>query len=214
MDYNNQERKTGIMNSKNIRLVIVAAVVLGIAFLAGGNAVWAGQNAAGTSTTNLEQSELSVSFAQPQPGTVKPPPSKGSFCQNGFYSVGGVVTLNIQELAPGYCIKAELWNPVFKAKLIPEEAGKVLADALSIEVYYNGSLVYEVLPGDGIVEACYAIPPEKQAQFYFYDYYGVRFEKRTDPPDTWDPVETRTDDNNITACAFTQTSGIYDFVGK
>ena len=202
------------MNSKNIRLVIVVVIVLGIALLAGGNAVWAGPKASGNTTIDLEQGEPSNFLAQPEPGSVKPPPSKGSFCVEGFYSVGGVVTLDIQELAPGYCIEAELWNPVFKAKLVPEDAGKVLAHTLFIKVYYHGKLTYEVLPGDGIVEACYAIPPEKQVQFYFYDFYGKRFDKRAEPPETWDSVETRTDENNIIACAFTHTSGAYDLVGQ
>jgi len=202
------------MNSKNTRFVIIVAIVLGITLLAGGNAVWAGPKNSGDLTIAMEQGESSLDLAQPEPGSVKPPPEKGSFCVKGFYSVGGVVTLEIQELAPGYCIEAELWNPIFKAKLIPEEAGKVLAQTLFIKVYYHGSLTYEVLPGDGIVEACYAIPPEKQVQFYFYDYYGMRFEKRTAPPETWDLIETRTDENNVIACAFTRTSGAYDLVGK
>ena len=166
------------------------------------------------STIEFGQGEPSEALSQSEPGSVKPPPGKGSFCQEGLYSVGGVVTLEIEDLAPGYCIEAELWNPSFKANLIPEEAGKVLAHTLFLRVYYHGRLAYEVLPGDGIVEACYAIPPEKQVQFYFYDFYGKRFEKRTEPPETWDPVETRVDENNIIACAFTQTSGAYDLVGK
>ena len=198
---------------KYLRFIIACILVLGVALLAKGGVVWAGQG------EDLGVASVSGQ-ADPLPransglGSVKPPPAKGAFCQNGFYSVGGVVTLGIEDLQPGYCIEAELWNPTYKANLIPEEAGKTLAHSLFIKVYYHGELVEEILPGDGIVEACYAIPPEKDAQFYFYDYYWKRFETRTEPPETWDPFETQVDDDTRVACAFTHTSGLYALVGK
>lgn len=196
---------------KYLRLFIASALVLGIALLAKGGVAWAGKSERPEAVSGLGQSEP---LPQAKSGSVQPPPAKGAFCQDGFYSVGGVVTLDIQELMPGYCIEAELWNPIYKAKLIPEEAGNTLAHSLFIRIYYHGVLVYEILPGDGSVEACYAMHPEKQAQFYFYDYYGTRFEKRTEPPETWDPFETRVDDENKVVCAFTHTSGLYALVGK
>lgn len=85
---------------------------------------------------------------------------------------------------------------------------------LFLRVYLNGRLVYEVLPGDGTVETCYALPPDKQGQFYFYDFYGKRFNKRTELPRTWDTLETTIDNQNKTACAFTQVSGVYGLIGK
>jgi len=201
------------MVNKNIRLIMAVIVVFGIALLAGGKSVWAESKSVDSPAVAL-QNEPSVVLAKPGPGSVQPPPKKGSFCQNGLYSIGGVVTLDIQDLQPGYCVEAELWNPIFQFKRIPEEAGKVLAYDLFIKIYYHGRLVYEVLPGDGIIEACYAIPPEKQAQFYFYDFFGKRFDKRTEEPLTWDPFETVIDNDNKVACAFTQTSGVYALVGK
>ena len=198
---------------KYLRLIITGILVLGIVLLAKGGVAWAGQGEDSEAASASNQSEP-LPQAKAGPGSVKPPPAKGAFCQDGFYSVGGVVILDIQELMPGYCIEAELWNPAYKDKLIPEDAGKVLAHSLFIKIYYHGNLVYEILPGDGIVEACYALPPEKQAQFYFYDYYGMRFEKRTEPPEAWDPLETRVDDDNKVACVFTHTSGLYALVGE
>lgn len=147
-------------------------------------------------------------------GTVKPPPSRFSACENGFYSVGGVATIEIKDLKPGYCIEAVLWNPRFQIHRLPDGAGSPLAHMLFLRVYLNGRLVYDVPPGDGTVETCYALPPDKQAQFYFYDFYGKRFDKRTETPRTWDSLDTRVDTDKKTACAFTQVSGVYGLIGK
>lgn len=147
-------------------------------------------------------------------GSVKPPPSKFSACENGFYSVGGVATIEIKDLKPGYCIEAVLWNPRFQIHRLPDGVGSPLAHMLFLRVYLNGRLVYEVPAGDGTVETCYALPPDKQAQFYFYDFYGKRFNKTTEVPRTWEVLDTRVDTDKKTACAFTQVSGVYGLIGK
>lgn len=202
------------MNGKFIRLLIAAAFILGIVLLAGGQEVWAGTQSASEAVAVLEQGDSSIPLSQSEPGSVKPPPPEFSVCADGRYSVGGVVILAIKDLKPGYCIKALLWDPYYQTNLIPEGAGKPLAHMLYLRVFFEGSLVYDVPAADGVLESCYAIPPEKQAQVYIYDYYGVRFEKRTEPPQTWNLLQTRVDDNNKVACAFTQTSGVYALVGK
>ena len=147
-------------------------------------------------------------------GSVKPPPSTLVACENGFYSVGGVATIEIKDLKPGYCVEAVLWNPRFQIHRLPDGVGSPLAHMLFLRIYLNGRLVYEILPGDGTVEACYALPPDKQAQFYFYDFYGKRFNKLTETPKTWDALDTRLDTEKKTACAFTQVSGVYGLIGK
>lgn len=156
---------------------------------------------------------ISFNFGQGS-GSVKPPPSTLVACENGFYSVGGVATIEIKDLKPGYCIEAVLWNPRFQIHRLPDGVGAPLAHMLFLRVYLNGRLVYDVPSGDGTVETCYSLPPDKQAQFYFYDFYGKRFNKRTELPRTWDTLETTIDDQNKTACAFTQVSGVYGLIGK
>lgn len=197
---------------KNLRLMIVLVLVLGVALFAKGRVVWAsiGNDAEPT----LKQGVSSASSAKSGLGSVKPPAPKGYFCINGQYSVGGVATIGIKNLKPDYCIEAELWNPISQSQFIPEDSGKILAGSLSLKIYYNSSLVYEILPENGSVETCYAIPPKKQAKIYFYNFYGKEFEKLTETPTTWDLVDTRINENNTVACAFTLISGLYDLVGK
>lgn len=201
------------MKNRYLRAILAVVIVTGIALLAGGQVAWAGQE----DSTPAEVSAGQDRFAMAQigkPGSVKPPPREFSACENGLYSVGGVVTLEIKDLKPGYCVEAVLWNPRFQVRRLPDGVGSPLAHMLFLRVYLNGRLVYEVLPGDGTVETCYALPPDKQGQFYFYDFYGKRFNKRTELPRTWDTLETTIDDQNKTACAFTQVSGVYGLIGK
>lgn len=202
------------MVTKYLRVLIAVAVVLGVALLANGGVAWAGQDESAGAAVILEQGQPAVLLSKPGPGSVKPPPSKFHACEDGTYSVGGVVVLEIKDLKPGYCIEAFLWNPRFQIHRLPDGVGSPLAHMLFLRVYLNGRLVYDVLPGDGTVEACYALPPDKQAQFYFYDFYGKRFNKSTEMPRTWDVLDTRADTNKKTACAFTQVSGVYGLIGK
>ena len=203
-----------MMKNKYLRLFIAVAVIFGIALLAKGQIAWAAQDSSAGSAMVLEQGEFAVLPAKPNPGSVKPPPGHFSICQKGLFSVGGIVTLDIQDLKPGYCVEAELWNPMFHFKRYPDGAGSPLAHLLFLRIYYHGRLIYELPAEDGTIQACYAIPPEKQAQFYFYDFFGMRFEKRTEPPTFWEPLETQVDTDMKTACAFTQISGAYSLVGK
>jgi len=202
------------MSKKYLRVFMAIAVVLGIALLASGQVAWASGNNDVEPAAALEQSEAAVLPAKPGPGSVKPPPSKLYICENGTYSVGGVVVLEITDLKPGYCVEAVLWNPRFQFKRYPDGAGSALAHLMFLRIYYHGKLTYELPREDGTIEACYAIPPDKQGQLYFYDFYGKRFDKRTEPPRSWEPLETRVDDGNKVACAFTQISGVYGLIGK
>ncbi|MEW6285014.1 MAG: hypothetical protein AB1509_02190 [Chloroflexota bacterium] len=197
-----------------LRILLAISVVLTIFLLAGGETVWAVQGGGQLLSASLNQTGFAPAPGKPGPGSVKPPPPPPAICKDGLYSIGGVVALEIKDLKPGYCVEAILWNPRFQIRRLPEDAGKPLAHLLFLRVYYAGRLTYEILPGDGSVEACYALPPEKQGQFYFFDFYGMRFKKLTRPPLTWDAIETRTDTEKKTACAFTQVSGVYALVGK
>ena len=154
----------------------------------------------------------STSFtANPEPGTVQPPPAELTVCEQGDYSVGGVAILKLSQLNPGYCLAANLWDHAFALGRIPDNAGRVLAEVTFLRVFQGGRFVYEVPAGDGGIDICYAIPPDTEAKIYFFDFYGPRFGKRTGQP-AWEPLETTVTDG--VACANAQTSGAYALIGK
>ncbi len=214
LGYNERKGWQITMKNKYLRVAIAIVLAVAITLLAKGQVAWAGQDDNSTVVSVLEDGEFSVSLLGPQPGSVKPPPAKFSACENGLYSVGGVATIEIKDLKPGYCIEAVLWNPRFQIHRLPDGAGAPLAHMLFLRVYLNGRLVYEIPAGDGTVDTCYALLPDKQAQFYFYNFYGMRFKKLDRPPTSWDKLDTRVDTDKKTACAFTQISGVYGLMGK
>lgn len=148
---------------------------------------------------------------KPNPGTVKPPKKGITVCEDGLYPVGGVATINISNLAPGYCLEAFLHNKNYALGRIPPGAGEILANVTFLKVYYQGQFTYEVPPEDGEIEICFAVPPGKEGQIYFYDHYGPRFGQGGGQP-AWEPVPTTV--TNGIACAPAQTSGAYALIGQ
>ncbi|MGE5461999.1 MAG: SdrD B-like domain-containing protein, partial [Syntrophothermus sp.] len=150
---------------------------------------------------------------QPDPGTVKPPPADIKVCVAGMYSLGGISTLQVKQLAMDYCLHAFLWKHGFAIGRIPGGAGRILADVTFIEFYYKDLLTYkyDVSGETDSIRVCYAVPVGKKAQIYFMDFYGPRFGQRTGQP-SWVPLETTIQDG--IACAVAQTSGAYALIGK
>lgn len=197
-------------------MTLTVVVVLGIVLLAKGRIAWAGQERNAAPTGGELQSENSVSYAA-EPGSVKPPPPVQTFCKkNGHYSVGGEVIMEIKDLKPGYCVETELSSSFYP---VPTDLGGPLADFLFLRIYYDGNLIDTLPSGDGTITACYAIPPEKQAQIYYYDFYWnydfdlKMFTEQTGSLPTWVPAPVASAENK-TACASTQFSGVYGLIGK
>ena len=203
-----------IVMNKNLRLILAVVMALGIVLLAKGQVAWAGTTDNSAPSAGLGLGVSPVVLAELEPGSVKPPPPAFRVCEDGLYSVGGVVVMEIRDLKPRYCVEAELWSPLFPVSPIQADAGKPLAHFLFLRIYFGGMLTDDLPAGDGTIDACYALPPEKQAQFYFYDYYWKHFEKMTVAPSMWAQLETRFDIEKKTACAFTQVSGVYGLIGK
>ncbi|HEX5944207.1 MAG TPA: SdrD B-like domain-containing protein [Anaerolineales bacterium] len=147
----------------------------------------------------------------PEPGTVKPPPGDITICEEGVHSVGGVSTLEVNDLAPGYCLVAFLRDHAFAVGRIPDGAGTVLADITFLRVFYQGRLVHELPEEDGQVKICYSVLAVDTAQIYFFDFYGPRSGERSGQP-SWEPLETTVDGGK--ACAAAQTTGAYALIGK
>jgi hypothetical protein len=196
--------------SIKLRFLIVLVLVAAIAAIARSNVAWAG--AVGTSGMAIQQQEqFSPASDKPDPGSVRPPSGDLTVCEEGSRSVGGVSTLEVTDLAPGYCIVAFLRNHAFAVGRIPDGAGSVLAHITFLRVFYHGRLIQELPEEDGRVEICYAVPPGKTAQIYFFNFYGPRFGDRTGQP-SWEPLETTLDGS--VACAAAQISGAYALIGK
>ena len=194
---------------KTIRILIAILLVATIAVLAGNRVAWAGTG------TEAEQAltsagDSSLALDKPEPGSVKPPPAEVTACQDGVHSVGGVSILDVKNLTPGYCLVAFLRNHAFAVGHIPNGAGDVLAHITFLRVFYHGKLIPELPTKDGQVQICYAVPPGKQAQIYFFDFYGPRFERTGQP--AWEPLETTVTDG--VACAAAQATGAYALIVK
>jgi len=155
--------------------------------------------------------QLPSFFGHPKRGTVKPPPRVVRTCREGNYSVGGVSGLKVHRLERGYCLQAFLWKHFFPFGRIPDGAGKILAPITFIQYFRFSRFIHKVPDEDGDVEICYAVPADKEAKIYFYNFHGARFgdhnKKRS-----WEPLETTIE--NGMACAKAQTSGAYALIGK
>jgi SdrD B-like protein len=151
---------------------------------------------------------------QAEAGTVQPPPNEINVCVPGNYSLGGVSTLTVNQLATGYCLHAFLWNHSFALGRIPGGAGRILSAVTFVEYFYQGTFVYQYdVPGEtDSIQVCYAVPTGMQAQIYFFDHYGPRFGHPHQGQPSWMPLQT-TIQNGI-ACAVAQTSGAYALIGK
>ena len=155
-----------------------------------------------------------VAAVQADPGTVKPPPPSIETCSAGVYSLGGISTLQISQLAEGYCVHAYLWNHGFAIGRIPGGAGSILSDITFVEFYKQGTFVYQydVQAQTDSIQVCYAVPDGMQAQIYFFDHFGPKFGHPHQGQPAWVPLET-TIVNGI-ACAVAETSGAYALIGK
>jgi len=162
-------------------------------------------------TTGIYSPTATIS---PEPGTVRPPADNIYVCAAGTYSLGGIATLQVNQLAPDYCLHAFLWNNAFAIGRIPGGAGRILSDVTFLEIYYQNTFTYQYdVPGQTkSIQVCYAVPNGMQAQIYFFDHYGPRFGHPHQGQPSWEPLET-TIQNGI-ACAVAQTSGAYALIGK
>ena len=139
---------------------------------------------------------------------MQPPPPEVLRCEGGISSLAGVSTLSVTDLAPGYCLAAFLRDHGFALGRIPPGAGQFLADITFLRIYYYGKLVSGLSEDDGRVRVCYAVPPGKQAQIYFLDFYG----SQSNGQSSWEPLTTTVNNHGV-ACAKAQTTGAYALIG-
>ena len=215
---------------KIVRTCIAIIMLLGLVLLARNNVAWAATPASRGDQLSGEKTGLSAALDRDKNcdkdrnkdkdkckckkgncGSVKPPSEAVTACKDGLYSLGGVSTLEIKDLARGYCLVADLWNHAFSPRTFPEDVGKALARITLLRVFYHGELVEELPTKDGTVQICYAVPPKKEGQLYFLDFYAENFGRPSDQA-VWVPVETTVEGGM--ACAAAQLSGAYALIGK
>lgn len=191
--------------SKYLRVFIMIVVLLGILGLAQSRVAWAqpsaepGQSVQSQDVSSAPQPELD---AEKKGGTVKPPPGKTKICKNGIYSLGGVATLTVKNLAKDYCILASLQKSKLASGHVPKNAGKILADVTVIQVMYKNRRVSKLPAYAGTVELCYAVPPGRTASLYILH----------DGSGTWEPLGTTV--STGTACGSARVSASYALIGK
>lgn len=195
--------------NKALRWFLALGLLLAILLAAYGSPTWADQS---SSRTGVSQALPGQSGApgSTYKGTVKPPPPDAEACGPGEYPVGGSALVKVHRLTDGYCLAANL-RPPFASGRLPAGAGKFLGKVIFIRYFKNGNMEYELPSESGDVEVCFAVPPDTQAQIYFYDFYGPQFGKRKGQPD-WVLVESTVEGNFV--CAPAMTSGAYGIVGQ
>lgn len=196
--------------SKLIRIFIAVVLVSAIVIVAEKNVAWAGTSPEPQQAADAQVS-ASLALDKHEPGTVKPPPGELTVCEDGVHSAGGVSVLHVKDLAPGYCIVAFLRNHAFAVGQVPDGAGKILAQITFVRIFHHGKLVHELPEEDGQLQLCYAAPPDRTVQMYFFDFYGPQLGQRTGKP-SWTPLETDVDGGQ--ACASAQITGAYGLMGK
>ncbi len=198
---------------KYIRVILILTLMSGILMLAKSNTAWASP-AEEVVQSDLPQAPLPAPVLdRPEPGSVKPPPRRVKLCEDGVKSVGGVAVLKVTELERGYCVQAFLWNHKYAFGRIPKDSGKILAHITFLQIFHYGRFVQELPAQAGNIEICYAVPPGKQAQIYFYDYHRSRHkEEDSKAANVWEPLPTTV--TNGIACVQAQFSGAYALIGK
>lgn len=202
------------MFSRYFRAVIAIAVLLGIILSAQGQMAWAAAPLFGDQASDL-QAGLSISPAadnedcekdnrnqnkckdkdkdkcKPKDnncGTVQPPPGSAEICERGNYSVGGVATLDVNNVRDrgqdDDCFNAHTEDSDTVSGL-PQRAGPPLSDQLVLTSVGQGTNM----------KVCFAAPPGKKVRIYYFD------------GNSWKALGTST--KNGIACAPDQGSGSY-----
>lgn len=181
---------------KNLRMFIAAALLIGILFLARNQMAWAGdlpvQNQSGPAQ-NQERAGLADLNAQP--GTVKPPPAVvPPITSPGTYSVGGICTLQVEQLADTVSLHA-LLLPFSTLHNKPDEIERYLAGVCSLNYVKSGKGLTDLAPEDGAVKICFAAIPNVTNKIFVYDDH------------TWTALDTTVE--NGLACATASKTGKY-----
>lgn len=184
--------------SKTIRLIIAGLLLLGILLLAGNQIATAG-NLLWQNTTVVQGQSASAAFDPAnKPGTVKPPPVVvPPINAPGNYSVGGVCTLLVKQLASDVDLHANLL-PFNVLKSKPTNDTRYLAGVCNLDYHLSGKPLAELTSEEGTVQICFAQVPNSTSKIYVFD------------GETWTALDTTL--NNGLECALAAKTGKYVLV--
>jgi hypothetical protein len=195
--FENKKKKGNEMN-KATRIIIAALLLLGILFLARNSVVWAGVSSAATNNA-ADQSQVAAQNANPNPGTVKPPPVVvPPITKTGTYAVGGVCTIIVEQLADTTSLHAQLL-PFDVLKARPDGTSRYLAGVCDLTYHISGKLVSNITSTDGTVQVCFAALPNITSKIYVYDVKSS----------TWTALDTTLSSDNLLECAVASQTGRY-----
>lgn len=194
------------------RSLLAVILILGVVFLTRNNVAWADAVDADSPVAILAEGQPSLPQAGIPKGSIVPPPTtSGRICSPndvpGVYPIGGVAVLYVDELDPGYCVQANIIivQQQKKTGKLPEGGQAFLSKIALFRVYKQG-LVDKVPLDDANMSLCFALPPDKEGEIYFYDYYGADFFGRKENPG-W--VVNGTVDNEGIVCTSAMATGAY-----
>ncbi len=184
--------------SKGLRLVVTVIFVLGVLLLARGQMAWAGALPAWNFGAVVQNPAAANAAAPDAPGTVKPPPVVAPPISGpGTYSVGGVCTFRVIQLATSITLHADLL-PFATLGKQPDNIASYLAGVCRAMYVKVGAGVIDALGSDGEVQICFAAVPNTTGKIYVYN------------DKTWTGLTT-TSDNGL-ECAPAQQTGKYVLV--
>jgi len=181
--------------NKGFRIIVAGLLLLGILFLARNQIAWAGNSPTANNAVGQSQEQPALLNANPDPGTVKPPPVVvPPITKPGTYPVGGVCTLYVEQLVDTDSLHAKLL-PFDVLNGRPQDTSRYLAGVCDLAYHVSGKLVPELPPADGTVKICFAALPNITSKIYVY------------ADKTWTALDT-TFENGM-ECAIASKTGRY-----
>lgn len=181
---------------KNLRIVIAAMILVAILLLARNPSAWAGFLRAPNEAASTQMQPASgLAALNLRPGTVKPPPAVvPPITAPGTYSVGGICTFRVIQLAESISLHADLL-PFTTLGKRPESVLTYLAGVCRAIYTQAGTGIIDLSATDGQVEICFAAIPNTTGSIFVYN------------DKTWTALTTTVQDG--LACAPAQQTGKY-----
>lgn len=183
--------------NKGIRFIIVGILLMGVLFLAGNQIASAGNLPWQSSVVVQGQSASVLLDPNNRPGTVKPPPVVvPPITKPGTYSVGGVCTLYVEQLAENVNLYAKLL-PFDVLNKRPDNISRYLAGVCDLTYHVSGKPAANLTPDEGTVKICFAALPKIKSKIYVYDNKA------------WTALDTTLDETTKLECAVASKTGRY-----
>jgi hypothetical protein len=182
--------------NKTVRIILAGLLLLGIVFLARNGIASAGAGMAEPKAQAVQSRPQSGGlFTDIEPGSVKPPPVVvPPVTGPGTYSVGGVCTVQVAQLASSVTLHAVL-VPFSTLGKHPQDVGRYLAGVCQLNYTKAGAGITDLAPADGSVTVCFAALPNTTTKIYVFD------------GKTWTALTTTL--NNGLECAAASKTGRY-----